>query len=104
MSENNKNLKDNELEEVAGGIEKRNQRKNNSCPRCWKTINTYADTMIAGRGYQATYTCDTCQLKWLLRNFYNNDRVEYEMVSFEPVDGAHQYLGNYRDLQKQVVI
>ena len=98
MSDNNKALKDNELEEVAGGIDKRNKRANNSCPKCWKTINNYVDAMIEERGTRVTYTCDTCRIKWLARNFYNNDRVEYEMVSYNQVFGAHQYLGNYRDL------
>ena len=102
--EGEKNLQDNELESVAGGIDKEHKRTNNECPKCYEKIRLGADAMIEGRDVRKTYACDSCQLRWLARNFYNNAVVQHELVSYEPVNGAHQVLGNYRDLRNNGLI
>lgn len=95
------NLKDDDLEKVAGGIDKENRRENDSCPKCYLPVRYYTDAMIEGKGVKPTYTCEYCSLKWIARSFYNNALVQHEMISYEAVNGVHQYLGTYRDLQRQ---
>lgn len=100
MANNEQKLKDSELEEVAGGIEKRLRQENNVCPRCNGIIPIYTDALIEGYGSKPgvypVYTCDSCSLKWIARSFYNNAIVRYETVSYDKVNGAHQYLGEYQ--------
>lgn len=62
------------------------------------------DAPIEGRGTQVTYTCNSCRLKWIARSFYNNAIFQHELVSYELINGAHQVIGNFRDLRNQNLI
>jgi hypothetical protein len=100
MAKKEQIIKDAELENVAGGIEKGRRQENNECPKCWQPVEIYTDAMIEGYaskpGVYPVYTCEYCRLKWIARSFYNNAIVRHEMISYDKVNGAHQYLGEYQ--------
>lgn len=100
MNEDNKLIKEGELESVSGGKWKtprpdRGKGTNGVCPKCGRPIDGYGAYDIEAYGVQLCYICHDCQLVWM-RQTTASQANNYQMVSYTwNADGKRSFLGSY---------
>ena len=74
---------------------KKKRRHNNKCPRC----NGFSRPPFTGKveaiGFKLIYSCPQCEIKWISRDSFGNNPLQYHMVSYLKEGDVYKDLGMY---------